>query len=425
MLSMSSSLRVVAKPPAIRTLLLQRFLSLPLPSTTTAASIQNRRAYSSSPSPVRQATEPRILPPPPHPPLPTLSYLPPPSNDPHQRALPAPHPARSSLHAATRLVVGPPRPQFLYSSPRFLNIPRNVRVPEVAILGRSNVGKSTLINALAGLAGAAAGRAHGTTAVRAGLAVTSARAGSTKTMNAYGIGPPTPRRPDEAPAEGGGHGQGQGRKTGLVSRRERRDGRRKKFEDAPPHSLVLMDMPGYGLNSRDEWGVEIRKYLEKRTMLRGAVLLIDAVAGVKTADCAVLRMLRDAGVRTCVVLTKADKLGYGSLADANQGVAAVESLCVRIWETLRKTEKLASSAWAEGNGWEREIWVTGAGDPKSGGVGVDGARMAICKMAGLVEDQRKMVESAPRQPSESKIISFDQLEMLQAPAASRRARAMF
>ena len=164
-------------------------------------------------------------------------------------------------------------------------------------------------------------------------------------------------------------------------------------------------MPGYGLNSQAEWGVEIAKYLSRRASLRGAVLLVDAVAGLKDGDRIVLELLRNAGVRTAVVLTKADKLGYGTLETGEQ---AVMDMCLRIWGELREMEG-PSLTWVEGKGWEREIWVTGAGDPKNGGVGVAGARLAICRMAGLVEDGRPFGVPAAT-PSAGRVVPFDQLQ---------------
>lgn len=80
--------------------------------------------------------------------------------------------------------------------------------PEVAFLGRSNVGKSSLLNAIMGKE----------------ICWTSSKPGRTREMNAFGIG---------------------GTKCGESK-------------------VVLLDMPGYGKASRAEWGVEIMKYLQGR-----------------------------------------------------------------------------------------------------------------------------------------------------------------
>ncbi|GAB1315658.1 EngB-type G domain-containing protein [Madurella fahalii] len=331
------------------------------------------------------------------------SYLPTPSNNPNQSSIPSPVPPTLSLVTATTLFTTG-QPHFLYSAARFLHLPPNHTTPEVCLLGRSNVGKSTLINALAGAEGAAAGASHGLRARGAGLAITSRRAGSTQCMNGYGFGAAV-KAQYERHAELA-RDAAKKKSQGAVTRAERRE--RKAFWEQPPrHRLVMVDMPGYGLGSQQAWGVEIQKYLSKRVMLRGAVLLVDAVAGVKEADRMVLGMLRDADVRTAVVLTKADKLGAG---EGLQG--RVDEVCLSVWEELRRVEK-ESLTWLEGapRGWESEIWVTGAGDPGSGGLGVAGARWAICRMAGIVEDNRVFdTPGVVQQPSTQRIVSFDQIK---------------
>ena len=100
-------------------------------------------------------------------------------------------------------------PSLLYSSADF----RNVKIsplPEVAFLGRSNVGKSSILNSLMGR----------------NLCHTSKKPGRTRTMNFFAVG--------------GEDGMGN------------------------PGKIVLLDMPGYGKGSRAEWGKEIMKYLVGR-----------------------------------------------------------------------------------------------------------------------------------------------------------------
>lgn len=265
------------------------------------------------------------------------------------------------------------------------------------MLGRSNVGKSTLINALAGLGGKKAGASHGSKANRAGIAVTSAKAGCTKTMNAYGFGPPLSIKPLTRAEQ-------EARKEGGRGRAERRSAEGKKREPMPRHSLVMMDMPGYGLNSRADWGQEILKYLNRREILHGAVLLIDAVAGVKQGDRMVLEVLRDAGLKTSVVLTKADKLVNDRDAAVWESSGLLRQACLHIWHEMRMVEKAGEMDWFEGDGWNPEIFITGAGDPKLGGMGIDGARLSICRLAGHIATPVRKFELA--QPE---IVPFDQL----------------
>ncbi len=383
------ALRLLAMPPSLRTFILESNLVRP--------NFQLRHLSSHNASDLLAPSIP-------------LSYIPTPSNDPEQRANPSPPPASAALEASTALFTGQ-SPKFLYAAPRFLHIPMNTHVPEVCILGRSNVGKSTLINALSGKSSSVAGRIHGNASKRAGLAMTSTKAGCTTTLNAYGFGPPpkptTTTKGAAAAARDDGAAAAAERPSGFgLSRSEKRAGRKKK-EPPAAHSLVMVDMPGYGLSSKAEWGVEIAKYLSRRSMLRGALLLIDAVAGFKDGDRMALGLLRDANVRTTVILTKADKLGYG--VDTG-GDAGVRKMCLSVWEELRSAER-KELTWTEGSGWEPEVWITGAGDPKHGGIGVDGARLAICRMAGLVDDGRKL--SAARGlglAGSGKIVSFDDIQ---------------
>lgn len=298
-------------------------------------------------------------------------------------------------------------PKFLYSAPRFLHLPINTRIPEVCVLGRSNVGKSTLINALAGLGGKRAGTSHGSKNNRAGIAITSAKAGCTKTMNAYGFGPPLSTKPLTRAEQ-------ESRKEGGRGRAERRSAEGKTREQMPRHSLVMMDMPGYGLNSRADWGEEILKYINRREILHGAVLLIDAVAGVKQGDRMVLEVLRDAGLKTSVVLTKADKLVNDTDAAVWETSGPLRQACLHIWQEMRIVEKAGKMDWFEGDGWNPEIFVTGAGDPKLGGMGIDGARLSICRLAGHLSTPVRKFEV-----TEPEIVPFDQLVFSTSPSTSQ------
>lgn len=114
--------------------------------------------------------------------------------------------------------------KFLIGPERFRDIPRST-IPEVCFLGRSNVGKSSLLNAVFN---------------DASLARTSARPGKTRTINLYGLG-------------GVGHGG-----TSLKTNENQH------MYIEGEGGLVLVDMPGYGFASQSGWGTEILKYLTSR-----------------------------------------------------------------------------------------------------------------------------------------------------------------
>lgn len=137
---------------------------------------------------------------------------------------------------------------------------------EVGFAGRSNVGKSSLINALTG---------------RKALARTSNTPGRTRELNFFDLG-----------------------------------GR-----------LMLVDLPGYGYakaSKRDvtAWNRLIHRYLAGRVQLARVCLLIDARHGVKPNDREIMKLLDQAAVSYQVILTKADKLPPKALAATSAGVEA-------------------------------------------------------------------------------------------------------
>src|SRR6516164_3671724 len=139
-------------------------------------------------------------------------------------------------------------------------------LPEIAFAGRSNVGKSSLVNALTG---------------RRMLARTSNTPGRTRQINFFDLG-----------------------------------GR-----------LMLVDLPGYGYAKAPKsavrsWTSLVRYYLQTRAALRRVCLLIDSRHGVKEVDRPLLHMLDNAGVSYQVVLTKADKAGKDQLASLPDKIRA-------------------------------------------------------------------------------------------------------
>ncbi|RYP24993.1 hypothetical protein DL765_000221 [Monosporascus sp. GIB2] len=257
---------------------------------------------------------------------------------------------------------------FHYGNQDFYHLRKNTRIPEICILGRSNVGKSSLVNALANRQASE-------------LARVSRTAGKTRSMNAYGFGPP-PQLPKEL--------------TGAQY---------KGKEDLPKHTFYLVDMPGYGHASLREWGKNITLYLNKRSAVRGAVLLIDAQAGPKRTDWDALNLLSTAGLRTAFIITKADKV---------KAPDSLRDTILRLRNGIRDIEHLltAENKWA----WDTEIYVTAAGarDPAVASATASTARLAVAKLAGLVGDTRPKEERNRRWGG--KVVSFEELMSVPAKA---------
>ncbi|KAI0835092.1 hypothetical protein F5Y06DRAFT_143874 [Hypoxylon sp. FL0890] len=270
-------------------------------------------------------------------------------------------------------------PTFQYAESDFYKLKKNTRVPEVCILGRSNVGKSSFVNALASR--------HNNV-----LAYVSSKAGKTRAINTYGFGPaPLPKDIAAKAAEYKGK------------------------EDIPTHAFYLVDMPGYGHASLKEWGHNITLYLTKRVGVKGAIVLIDAEVGPKQTDLQLLELLSSAGKRTAIVLTKADKV--------KGGLKGLRETCTKLWDAILEIEnKQDTNNWP----WEKEIFVTavGAKDHTVASSTVTTARLAVARLAGLVKDNRPKAEK--NQKWSGKVISFEDLQYMSSKnttATSQTAEA--
>ena len=168
------------------------------------------------------------------------------------------------LEAARKLFAGPVT--FLKSAPKLEHLPDPI-VPEVAFAGRSNVGKSSLLNALTN---------------RNGLARTSNTPGRTQELNFFDVGSPLTFR--------------------------------------------LVDMPGYGFAKAPkdmvrQWRYLVNDFLRGRDVLKRTLVLIDSRHGIKDVDREIMGMLDGAAVSYRLILTKADKVKATELAAVTDATA--------------------------------------------------------------------------------------------------------
>lgn len=151
---------------------------------------------------------------------------------------------------------------------------------EIAFAGKSNVGKSSLINGLIN---------------RKAYARTSSEPGKTQTINYYRV---TYR-------EG----------TKKQSLLEENDGSRQLLTD---HDIYFVDLPGYGYakvsaQTREKWGAMIERYLHTSRVLREVFLLVDIRHEPSQNDCQMFDWIVDAGFTPIVIATKLDKIKKSQL----------------------------------------------------------------------------------------------------------------
>ena len=163
---------------------------------------------------------------------------------------------------------------FVSSNSKIDKLPKD-NIPEYAFIGRSNVGKSSLINALV---------------QRRGLAKTSSTPGKTIAINHF-----------------------------MVN-----------------DSWYLVDLPGYGYaqrskKAREEWRVMLANYIRRRRNLICTFVLVDSRIEPQNSDIGFMEWLGENQVPFCIVFTKADKLGKMEL---ERNVEAYKQRLLQDWEEL-------------------------------------------------------------------------------------------
>ncbi len=164
--------------------------------------------------------------------------------------------------------------KFIISKPHWKDCPKP-DIPEYAFIGRSNVGKSSLINALCG---------------NKGLAKTSSTPGKTQLINHF-----------------------------LIN-----------------EEWYLCDLPGYGYakvskKSREEWGKMIKNYILNRENLMNTFVLVDSRIKPQQIDIDFMLFLGEKGVPFSVIFTKADKIKQ---KDLNSNIKLFEVELFKFWEEL-------------------------------------------------------------------------------------------
>jgi GTP-binding protein len=169
--------------------------------------------------------------------------------------------------------------------------------PEVAFAGRSNVGKSSLLNALVG---------------RRGLARTSGTPGRTRQLNFF-----------------------------VVNER-----------------VGLVDLPGYGYAvgsdaERRSWKPLVESYLRDRPTLRGVVVIVDLRRGLEAEEIELLGYLAEIGRPACLAATKLDKLGRGEATRALRRLEGVAGGAVPVIGFSARSGEGRVALWRAIEGWIR------------------------------------------------------------------------
>lgn len=177
----------------------------------------------------------------------------------------------------------------------------DAELPEIAFGGRSNVGKSSLINSLCS---------------RKNLVKTSGTPGATRTLNFFEVN----------------------------------------------EAVSFVDLPGYGYaqvskSERAKWGHMIEAYLGERRSLRGLVCIVDIRRGFEEDDMMLVQAAPAFAIQPILVLTKADKLKTNPRANARRKLAKQHG-----WKPDDLILYSATKGWGRDELWERIVQLAGISD---------------------------------------------------------------
>ncbi len=171
------------------------------------------------------------------------------------------------------------KPHFIKSATKLHECPEH-KVVEIAFVGRSNAGKSALINALA---------------KQKNLARVSQKPGKTEWLNFYQL----------------------------------------------EENLIVVDTPGYGYASKGEemkkeWTPMIANYLQKREELKGVILVMDAIRNWSDDESNLVDWMNQCERPVLLILTKTDRLKQSEMASAKKEFAAIDGLADHIFVSAHK-----------------------------------------------------------------------------------------
>lgn len=262
------------------------------------------------------------------------------------------------------------------------------------------MGKSSLLNALLNRKNAK-------------IAHESKNPGRTRTLNFYGVG--------GAAEVGEGGGKRRVVKKGMSLELLRGEGKvkgdLKKGSEVRnvigKGGLVVVDCPGYGFGSRDEWGEVVMRYLQKREQLARAFLLVDVNVGVKKSDEQTLQILREAGTPHQVVLSKVDKILFPA------GKLEMDRLPERLARLRNVQDEFREKVLAKhaDASLSSDLLCTSSNDRALGKykrMGIEDLRYAALDAAGLLGDGKEIdtIEKEQEQAEYHGVVGWDQLEQL-------------